>query len=52
MPNPLISDCVMLWSPGDEDDQGISRVIWYGRTESAGGQMIGKMGHQSARYAG
>ena len=22
------SDCVMLWSPGGEDDQSISRVIW------------------------
>jgi len=35
--SPLIShsggsDCVMLWSPGGEDDQGISKVIWCRRT--------------------
>jgi len=46
------SDCVMLWSPGGEDDQGISGVIWCGEDESAGGQMISKMGRQSVRYAG
>ena len=35
--HPLIShsggsDCVMLWSPEGEDDQGISKLIWCGRT--------------------
>jgi len=42
----------MLWSPGGEDDEGISRVDMVREDESAGGQMISKMGRQSVRYAG
>ena len=39
----------MLWSPGDEDDQGISQGDMVREGESAGGQTISKMSRQSVR---
>ena len=39
----------MLWSPGGEDDQGISQSDMVREDEAAGGQMISKMGRQSVR---
>ncbi len=53
--NPLIShsggsDCVMLWSPGDEADQGV--CYWCGRTIPLAAKPLAKSAAESGRYAG
>ena len=49
---PGSSDCVIPWSPGVRTNKAYPRGDMVREDESAGGQMISRMGRQSGKYAG